>query len=131
MEKDFIITKWVTLNPRKDISRGISAYYLDKGFKISKVYDKNNKVVYWYCDIIDVCYDKPSDTYTINDLLIDIKIMPDGEIRVLDADELAEAVEKRLISTEQACKALRTLDSLLKLIYSKHFPPAECKGFEY
>ena len=34
-----ILTKWNVLKPRKDIARGVSAYFLDKGIKVSKVYD--------------------------------------------------------------------------------------------
>jgi len=36
MEPELIITKWITLHPRKDIARGISAFYLDKGYKACK-----------------------------------------------------------------------------------------------
>ena len=33
-----IITSWKTLKPRKDISYGYSAYFIDKGFKVSKMF---------------------------------------------------------------------------------------------
>ena len=36
---DMILTKWNVLKPRKDIARGVSAYFIDKGIKVSKVYD--------------------------------------------------------------------------------------------
>lgn len=121
MESDLIVTKWETLRPRKDIARGISAFYLDKGFKISKIYDKNNHVVYWYCDIIQVKKDAEKNTVIIEDLLIDVIQYEDGTLRVLDLDELADAFEKKLISQEETLRALRTLDSLLKIIYSGKF----------
>ncbi len=126
-----LVTKWISIRPRPDFHGGISFTFLDKGYKLGRFYDGYGRFLYWYCDIIEVNYNEVHDTYTINDLLLDIKIMPDGEIRLLDTDELAEAIEGKLITDEQTCKALRTLDNLLKLIYSKNFPPAECDGYEY
>ena len=41
-----ILTKWNVLKPRKDIARGVSAYFLDKGIKVSKVYDAEDNLVY-------------------------------------------------------------------------------------
>lgn len=121
MEKDLIITKWVTLHPRKDIYRGISAYYPEKGFKVSKIYDKNDKIVYWYCDIIQVKTDTEKNTVTIEDLLIDVILYEDGTIRIVDIDELCDAQDQGIITHTEAIHALRTLDQLLKTIYTGQF----------
>jgi hypothetical protein len=129
--ESLLVTKWTAIKPRPDLHGGISFTFLDRGYKIGRFYDGYGKFLYWYCDIIEVDYDKAADTYTINDLLVDIKIMPDGEVRLLDADELAEAVETGLITTAQTSKALRTLDGLLKQIYGRNFPPVECNQYEY
>ena len=126
-----LVTKWTSIRPRPDFYGGISFTFLDRGYKLGRFYDEDGRFLYWYCDIVEVNYDHAANTYTINDLLVDIKILPGGEVRLLDADELAQAIEEGLISNEQACKALKTLDSLLKLIYSRNFPPAECDGYEY
>ncbi len=128
---ELLVTKWRSIKPRQDFHGGISFTFLDKGYKLGRFYDIKGKFLYWYCDIIDVEYDKASDTYTINDLLVDIKIYPDGTVKVLDADELAQALEEGLVSPEQAAVSLRTLDGLLKSIYDGNFPPAECSGWEY
>ena len=120
-EENLIITKWLTLRPRIDIARGISAYYIDKGFKISKIYDKNDQIVYWYCDIIQTKIDSNKNTVLFEDLLIDIIFHRDGSIQIADLDELALALEQKLISQEECIYALRTLDSLLKLIYQGKF----------
>lgn len=127
--ESLLVTKWTSIRPRPDFYGGISFTFLDRGYKLGRFYDEDGKFLYWYCDIVEVHYDYTTDTYTLNDLLLDIKIMPDGEIRLLDADELAQAIEEGLISNKQACEALKTLDSLLKLIYSGSFPPAECDGY--
>lgn len=126
-----LVTKWKSIKPRLDIYGGISFTFLDRGYKLGRFYDQNGQFLYWYCDIIEVHYNQASDTYTLNDLLVDIKILPGGEVRLLDADELAQALEEGLISSEQACKALKTMDGLLRLIYSGNFPPVECAGYEY
>lgn len=129
--ESILVTKWTSIKPRPDFYGGISFTFLNRGYKLGRFYDEDGRFLYWYCDIVEVHYDYTADTYTINDLLVDIKILPGGEVRLLDADELAQAIEEGLISNEQACKALKTLDSLLKLIYSGNFPPAECDGYEY
>jgi predicted RNA-binding protein associated with RNAse of E/G family len=121
MNDDLIITKWNTLHPRNDISRGVSAYFLTEGFKVSKMYNRDNKVVYWYCDIIQINKDAEKNTVIVEDLLIDVILYDDGTIRILDIDELSDALEQCLITQAEATKALRTLDHLLKLIYEGHF----------
>lgn len=130
-DEELLITKWSTIRPRTDFSSGVSYTFLKDGFKVGRFYDVEGKFLYWYCDIIDVEYDKSKDTYTLVDLLVDIKILQGGIIKVLDADELAEAVEKKLISCEQACRALRKLDNVLKMIYEGNFPPEICRNEEY
>lgn len=120
-EKDLIITKWITLRPRKDIARGVSAFYLDKGFKISKIYDRDDNVVYWYCDIIQTKKDAEKNTVIIEDLLIDVILYNDGSMQIMDLDELADALEQQLISQTEATNALRILNNLLKIISDKRF----------
>lgn len=126
-----LVTRWKAIKPRTDFHGGISYTFLEEGIKLAKFYSEQGIFLYWYCDIIDVLYDAVTDTYTFEDLLVDVKILPGGTIKVLDADELAEALEKELITVEQACRALRILDKVLKSVYDNKFPPEECREFEY
>jgi len=126
-----LVTRWKSIKPRADFYGGISYTFLKEGIKLARFYNEQGIFLYWYCDIIDVLYDEEKDEYTFEDLLVDVKILPDGTIKVLDTDELAEALEKGFITAEQACMALRTLDKVLKLVYNNKFPPEECKEFEY
>jgi predicted RNA-binding protein associated with RNAse of E/G family len=131
-EKNFIITKWNSLHPRKDIARGISAYYIDQGYKVSKIFDKNGHVVYWYFDIIQAKYGSPlqnphesinsenENTVIIEDLLLDVILYEDGTLHIRDLDELSDALEQGLITQAETTYALRTLNSLLKIIYEGH-----------
>ena len=121
LQDNLIITTWKTLHPRSDISRGISAYYFDKGYKISKVYNRDNQVVYWYCDIIQAKKDPDKNTVIIEDLLLDVILYDDGTVRIMDIDELCDAADQGLISSAESSYALRTLNSLLNLIYKGDF----------
>ena len=56
------------------------------------------------------------------DLLADVIVYPDGFVRVVDLDELADAFRDGLIDSDQLQTALRHLDKLLSLIYKGAFP---------
>lgn len=116
-----IITKWKTIKPRKDMDHGFSAYLLKEGIKVSKFYRADNSLLYWYCDIVDYKYDSEKNSYTSTDLLTDVVLYPDGKIKVLDLDELAEASVKDMITKDQLHSALVRTDMLLTTMYSGEF----------
>lgn len=120
-EEHLIVTRWNTIRPKKELSHGLSAFFLDKGIKISKFYSHTDELICWYCDIITHTFDKETNTYVMIDLLADVLVYPDGLVKVVDLDELALAAEKKLLSEEQLLIALRQLDWLLKTIYSGRF----------
>ena len=130
-DEDLLVTRWKAIKPRSDIKGGISYAFLKKGYKISKFYNHADNFIYWYCDIIDSQYDREEDKYVLIDLLVDIKVNPDGEARILDLDELAFALDTGIINKSMAADALRKLYELLELIRSGAFPPKECHSFEY
>ena len=121
LEPNLIITSWNVLKPRRDISRGVSAYFIDKGIKVSKVIDNAGQMVYWYCDIIETHYDEKENIYTFNDLLIDVVVYPDGQVEVLDMDEFADAMEQGILSVGTIAHAMRATDDLLHTIYAGEF----------
>ena len=121
LEPNLIITSWNVLKPRRDISRGVSAYFIDEGIKVSKVFDNAGQMVYWYCDIIETHYDEKENTYTFNDLLIDVVVYPDGQVEVLDMDEFADAMEQGILSVGTIAHAMRATDDLLHTIYAGEF----------
>lgn len=118
---DIIITKWQTLNPKATMDHGCSCYFLKEGFKVSKFYRADNSLLCWYCDIMDYEYQSESNTFISTDLLADVVLYPDGRIRVVDLDELAQASEEGLITAAMLHLALRRLDSLLRIIYNNEF----------
>ena len=103
--------------------------FLKKGYKISKFYRADHSLLYWYCDIIRHSYDPATDTYIFTDLLADVIVYPDGRVRVVDLDEIADALEQNRITVADAQEALRKLDSLLKVIDRDEFPSV-CRKLE-
>lgn len=120
-DPEVIITKWDTLHPKKTLHHGYSCYFMDRGFKVSKFYDHDGNLISWYCDIIHHTFDEKTNTYIFTDLLVDVIVYPDGFVRVVDLDELADAARDGLISAEEMQLALRRTDKLLSLIYKGAF----------
>ncbi|MCR5404525.1 MAG: DUF402 domain-containing protein [Butyrivibrio sp.] len=117
-DSSLIVTKWHTIRDRSDLSSGYSCYYLDRGYKVSKFLKSDGTLLCWYCDIITYELDQNRNELLVIDLLADVKIYPDGRIRVVDLDELSEAFEKRLIDEALLKKSLLSLNRLLNEIYS-------------
>mgnify|MGYP001175469454 FL=1 len=120
-DSNYLITEWVPIKPRNDITNGISCVFLNEGWKISVMMDQIRNKNYWYCDVIDIVYDETNDTYFLYDLLTDIKIT-ENSVEIIDLDELAQAYEEQLITKEQILKSLKRTDRLLKLIYKRNVP---------
>lgn len=118
---DYIATKWTTLNPKIAFHHGSSCYFLKEGYKVSKFYKSDHSLLYWYCDIVDYDYDEETNTLTVTDLLADVIIYPEGRIKVVDLDELADGLERQIITKEQLIKSLQRLNNLLSLIYRDKF----------
>ena len=99
--EDYILTKWKTLNPKTTFSHG--------------------SLLYWYCDIVEYTSRPEDNSLIVTDLLADIILYPDGRMHVVDLDELAEALEKGLITQAQMSACLRQLNNLITIIYRDKF----------
>lgn len=120
-DDEMIVTSWNTINPKLDFSHGCSVYYLKQGFKVSKFYRQDNSLLYWYCDIVDYTFDEAENSVTVTDLLADVVVFPDGQIRVVDLDEMADALDKGLITPQLLSDGLHRLNELLSIIYRDKF----------
>lgn len=121
-DQEVIITKWNTIHPKKTLHHGYSCYFMERGFKVSKFYDHDSNLISWYCDIIKYSFDAETNSYVFTDLLVDVIVYPDGAVRVVDLDELADAARDQLLTPEDMQLALRRTDKLLNLIYKGAFP---------
>lgn len=115
--EDVIVTSWSTINPRLDFSHGCSCYFLKQGWKVSKFYRQDGSLLYWYCDIVDYKYNEETGDLIVTDLLADVIIYPDGQVKVVDLGELADALEQGLITPQLMGDCMRKLDGLLSIIY--------------
>lgn len=122
--EDLLVTRWHTIRPKKDLDHGVSCFLLDNGWKISRFLNQDNELICWYCDIIDWTHDPDTDTYIFTDLLADVLIYPSGQIRVVDLDEIADAVEQGLLDQHKLCLCMRRLDALLRKIYAQALLPS-------
>ena len=121
-DSEVIVTRWHTLHPKKTLHHGYSCYFIERGYKVSKFYDHDGNLISWYCDIVSHTYDPSTNTYVFTDLLVDVIVYPDGFVRVVDLDEMADALRDGLLSQKEAETALRHLDKLLSVIYKGAFP---------
>lgn len=120
-DEQMIVTGWNSLKPKKELHHGYSCYYLNEGYKVSKFYREDNSLMFWYCDIVEYEYRPETNTYIVTDLLADVVVYPDGFVKVVDIDELADALSRRLISEDTLKKALLNLNKLLETIYAGNF----------
>ena len=126
-DESIIVTKWKTINPKPDFSHGVSCYFLNYGWKISRFLNDSGECVYTYCDIIEPVFHKEENSILIVDLLVDIIVYNNGSVKVVDLGEIADALESGLIDAVLAAKALRRADRLLKIIGDGSF--AEFAGY--
>ncbi len=125
-ERRCIVTRWLPIKPRRDIGWGYSVYYFDINLKISAVFDGNGVFSYIYCDIIRsklTC-----ERMVVTDLLIDVKRDREGNVRVLDEDELELAIRCGLISEEDAITALNGAKTAVELLKDPRFFPGKELG---
>ena len=120
-DREIIVTRWHTLKPKKTLHHGYSCYFTERGYKVSKFYDHSGNLISWYCDIVSHTCDEEENTYVFTDLLVDVIVYPDGFVRVVDLDEMADALRDGTLTKAETEMALRRLDKLLSVIYSGHF----------
>lgn len=119
--ENYIVTSWNAIHPKKDLHHGYSCYFLKEGFKVSKFYYEDGRLLYWYCDIVDFDYLESDNKLIVTDLLADVIIYPDGFVKVVDLDELVTALETRSISLDTLKSSLNKLDKLLNIVYDGNF----------
>lgn len=118
---DYLVTKWNAIRPKKDLHHGYSCYLFNEGIKVSKFFREDGSLLYWYCDIVDYAYDEEKNELMCTDLLTDVVIFPNGEVRVVDLDELAMVLDEDINSVPLISKSLKSANYLLNIIYNDGF----------
>lgn len=84
------------------------------------MFDNNGNIVQWY---IDVCLENglDNDIPYLDDLYLDIILLPSGEVIQKDADELEEALINGIIDKSLYDSAWDEVNILTKLINNRSF----------
>ena len=86
----------------------------DEYWRLCAIYDNHGKIVEWYIDITrENGVDEEGNPY-FDDLYLDLVVKPEGEILVLDEDELLEARENGNITADEYNMAYRVKDDLIE-----------------
>lgn len=117
-----LVTRWFPIKPRRDIGWGVSYTDMERGYKISAVYDGEGTFGYWYVDVVSTEYFPGENKYVFTDLLADVRIYPGKEPESLDLDELEYAKKRGIVSVDDYNTALFIIDSIIKLYREGGFP---------
>ena len=83
------------------------------------MYDNNDELVEIYFDITASNHFEDLDNPYFYDLFTDIVITNDGDVHIVDEDELDKAMEEKVISSEQYNLAKYTTKKLFDYIVNK------------
>jgi predicted RNA-binding protein associated with RNAse of E/G family len=100
--------------------------FKNRRYDVGRFYLRDGTWTGFYSDITEPVRWKGSDASTletVTDLFLDVWISPDGEIEVLDADELADALVSGWITEAQAEQARSSADEIVNAFAAGMFPP--------
>lgn len=95
--------KWVLFYPKENTGN----------YTINAFYNQNNEIVEWYFDVIKTSGIENNIPY-IMDMYLDLVISLDGEVHILDEDELEDALKTNDITKEDFDMAYKVLNELLE-----------------
>ena len=121
-DSSMIVTSWRAFSQKDYLSYGYSCYFIENGIKLSKFYKSDDTFSRWYFDIVSYQDGPIANSIMVVDLLADVIVYPDGLIKVVDLDELAEALSKNLITSRQMNECLNNLNKLLTKLYAGKLP---------
>lgn len=98
----------------------LQQFPLEKQHSVTTMFDNNGDIVQWY---IDVCLVNgvDNDIPYLDDLYLDIILLPSGEVILKDADELEEAFLNGIIDKSLYDLAWDEVNTLSKLMQNRDF----------
>lgn len=101
----------------------------DKWFTVDKVWNLRGEHTGYYCDIAMPPRLK-GGWVELTDLFLDLWVSPDLGYKVLDEDELEDALKRGWIKKELYDKARQELQKLIEAVENKRFPPLLVRNLE-
>ncbi|RDI39120.1 DUF402 domain-containing protein [Falsibacillus pallidus] len=99
----------------------LQQFPMGKNHAVTTMFDANGEIIQWY---IDICLENSieNDLPYLDDLFLDIVLLPSGELIEKDADELEVAYNKGIINYSLYDLAWEEQKRIKKLITSGDFP---------
>jgi uncharacterized protein len=98
----------------------LQQFPLEKNHSVTTMYDANGDVIQWYIDIC-LCNGITDDSPWMDDLFLDIVLLPSGEIMEKDADELEEALLTGVIDRSLYELAWNEVEEIKRLLNKGNF----------
>lgn len=85
----------------------------NKNWCMTAMYNRHGEIIEWYFDVTKSNFIDNNGIPCMDDLFLDIVLFPNGDIIILDEDELQEALTKGEIGQEEYQFAYRICDKLI------------------
>ena len=80
------------------------------------MYNEKKEIVQYYIDITEKNVINDYENSCFYDIFLDIVLLPDGEIFLLDEDELKKALDDKIITKVQYDRAYSEANRIIKII---------------
>lgn len=94
-----------------------------KAYAVTTMFNGAGEIVQWYIDICKATGVDEKQIPWFDDLYLDITVLPTGELFVLDADELEEALHRHAVSQDDYDHAWQVTNELTNAIKTGDFKP--------
>jgi hypothetical protein len=115
------------------LAYGFQIVYFDffgKWFGVGKIRNLQGKHTGYYCDIVKPPQILADGGIELTDLFLDLWVSPDLRFKVLDEEELENALRKGWITKRLYDKAKQELEKLIDVVKKGKFPPYPIKFLE-
>jgi len=126
-------THSVMFDGKAVLAPGFQIVYFEmmgKWFTVGKIRDLRGRHTGYYCDIVTSPRLLKDGGIELTDLFLDLWVSRDLRYKVLDEDELENALRKRWISKRLYDKAKEQLRKLVDIVERGRFPPYHVKYLE-
>ena len=112
ISEDLLISTWNPVESEMQVASVLSIFELSKGVQISKKFNAQGQLKYWYCDLIAARYE--DEALHITDLILDLVIFPDGVLQVIDVSEYQKYTPQSPWETKVLKEAPKNLSYLMR-----------------